>query len=202
MEAPHVRKKRIVVPKLLFVPVICVALVSHHWWREEGVVNLSFEVSALLLVAVGAIGRIWVSAFVAGRKNQELVVDGPYSVVRNPLYFFSLIGFVGAGLAFETLTFALMFAGLFFATHLPAIFAEERFLKAKFGREFDAYLDSVPRLIPKSWRQSGPTELKINAPTYTRAVLDSSLIVTMFLVAHVIEWGHLHHILPVYFRLP
>lgn len=123
------RKKRVVVPKLLFLPILCMALVSHHIWREEGLVNLTLEVSAFTLVAIAAVGRIWVSAFMSGKKNQELVVDGPYSIVRNPLYLFSFLGFFGAGLAFEQLTFAVLFAVLFLATHLPAIFGEEQFLR-------------------------------------------------------------------------
>lgn len=196
------RKKRVVVPKLLFLPILAVALVSHHRWHEEGLMNLSLEVSAFTLVALAAIGRIWVSAFMAGRKNQELVVDGPYSIVRNPLYLFSLLGFIGAGLAFEQLTFAVLFGLLFVVTHLPAILGEESFLREKFGPPFEDYMRSVPRLLPRSWNLTGPVECTFNSRVYTRAVLDSGLIMSMFLLAHVIEWGHLHHVLPVYFYLP
>lgn len=196
------RKKRVLVPKLLFIPVICVALVSHHVWNEEGLVNLSLEVAAFTCVAVAAVGRIWVSAFMAGRKNQELVVDGPYSIVRNPLYLFSLFGFIGAGLAFEQLTFATAFAALFLATHLPGILGEERFLHEKFGSPFEDYMRSVPRLLPRSLRFRGPSECTFNTTVYSRAVVDSGLIMSLFLVAHLIEWGHLHHVLPVYLHLP
>lgn len=196
------RKRRIVIPKLLFLPILSVALISHHVWQEEGVMNLSLEVAAFTLVALAAIGRIWVSAFMAGRKNQELVVNGPYSVVRNPLYLFSLLGFVGAGLAFEQLTFAILFGLLFAATHLPTIFGEESFLREKFGQPFEDYMQSVPRLLPRSWNLSGPAECTFNSSVYTRAVMDSGLIMSMFLLAHVIEWGHLHHLLPVYLYLP
>lgn len=196
------RKKRVVIPKLLFVPVICVAMISHHLWQEEGVLNLALEVSAFALVAIAAVGRIWVSAFMAGRKNQELVVDGPYSIVRNPLYLFSLLGFIGAGLAFEQLTFAMLFGLIFLATHLPTIFSEERFLRHKFGEPFDDYVCSVPRLIPNSWNLRGPAVCQFDSSTYSRAVVDSGLILSMFIVAHVIEWGHLHHVLPIYLYLP
>lgn len=196
------RKKRVVVPKLLFLPVICIALVSHHTWNEEGLVNLSLEVSAFALVAVAAVGRIWVSAFMAGRKNHELVVDGPYSIVRNPLYLFSLLGFIGAGLAFEQLTFALLFGLIFLATHLPTILGEERFLRERFGEQFEEYTCRVPRLVPRTWKISGPAECTFFAPAYSRAVVDSGLIMSMFLLAHVVEWGHLHRVLPVYLYLP
>ena len=35
--------------------------------------------------------------YVGGRKNAELVTTGPYSMMRNPLYFFSLLGVAGVG---------------------------------------------------------------------------------------------------------
>ena len=195
-------RRRVLTPKVLFLPVFVVALISHHAWREEGLLNLWFEVTALTLVVIGAIGRIWVSAYIAGRKNQELVTHGPYAIVRNPLYMFSFFAFVGAGLAFESFTFAALFAALFFATHLPAILNEERFLREKFGAKFDAYAQAVPRLIPRSWKPACPMHLRFNTSIYSRSVLDSSLIVAMFLVAQVVEWGHLHHVLPVVFLLP
>jgi protein-S-isoprenylcysteine O-methyltransferase Ste14 len=196
------RSKRVLVPKLLFIPLLGVALVSQHWWREEGMMNLALEVSAFTLLGIAAVGRIWVSAFMAGRKNKELVTDGPYSVVRNPLYLFSLLGFIGAGLAFEQLTFALLFGLLFLATHMPTILQEEKYLREKFGEQFDEYAKAVPRLLPWSWRLRGPLEQTFNASVYSRSAMDSGLILSMFLLAHVIEWGHLHEILPVYVTLP
>lgn len=198
----HTRRRRVLIPKLLFLPVLGLALVSHHTWYEEGMMNLALEVSAFTLVAIAAVGRIWVSAYVSGRKNKELVVEGPYSIVRNPLYLFSMLGFIGAGLAFEQLTFAALFVLLFMATHLPTIFMEEQFLHEKFGQQFDDYVRTVPRLLPRSWRFRGPSECTFNSSAYSRAAMDSGLIMSMFLLAHVIEWGHLHEVLPVYVHLP
>ncbi len=196
------RKKRVFIPKLVFVPLFGIAFFSQHLWREEGLLNLSFEIAAITLVTISAIGRIWTSAFVAGKKNQQLVVIGPYAIVRNPLYLFSLLGFIGAGLAFETFTFAILFALTFLVTHLPTILAEEKFLREKFGEQFEEYSQSVPRLIPRSWRPNCPVEWSFNPRVYSRSVLDSSLIVSMILVAQVVEWGHLNHVFPVYFHLP
>lgn len=195
-------KKRIVIPKLLFVPVICVAMVSHHLWREDGLLNLTLDVTAFVLLAIAAVGRIWVSAYIAGRKNKELVVDGPYSIVRNPLYLFSLLGFIGAGLAFEQLTLAALFGLIFLATHLPTIFGEERFLRNKFGEPFENYVRSVPRLVPHSWDFRGPSVCQFSSSAYSRAVLDSGLILSMLLVARIIEWGQMNHLLPIYLYLP
>jgi protein-S-isoprenylcysteine O-methyltransferase Ste14 len=195
-------RKRVIAPKLLFVPLFCVALVSHHIWSEDGVADVGMEITSLALVAIAATGRIWASAFISGKKDSELVVDGPYAIVRNPLYMFSMLGFIGAGLAFEQITFAILFTAVFFATHLPAIFAEERFLHERFGAQFEEYVRRVPRLIPRSWKPNCPLQTTFTSSAYSRAVVDSTLIIGMFLVAHIVEWGHLHRVLPVYFYLP
>ena len=43
-------------------------------------------------------GRMWSILYVGSKKNSELVTSGPYSITRNPLYFFSTFGAVGIGL--------------------------------------------------------------------------------------------------------
>src|SRR5262245_33988965 len=129
--------KRLLVPKLLFLPMIAFALLSQSVYVEDGFWDTTLEVLALVLLSIGAVGRVWVSAYISGRKNAELVTDGPYSITRNPLYFFSFIAYVGAGLAFEKLTLAVAFAVFFFLTHWPTIIAEENKLRAAFGDQFD-----------------------------------------------------------------
>ena len=107
-------RKRIILPKLLFLPLVGLAMVSHHAYQDDGPVDLSLELTGFVLLVACAMGRVWASAYISGKKNKELVTVGPYSLVRNPLYFFSLLGFIGTGLAFESITFAMLLAGLFF----------------------------------------------------------------------------------------
>ena len=113
--------KRLFIPKLLFLPAVAFALVSQHTYTEDGFWDTTWEVLSFLILTVAALGRVWTSAYISGRKNHELVVDGPYSLTRNPLYFFSFLGYVGAGLAFEKLTACLAFTIVFVFTHWPTI---------------------------------------------------------------------------------
>ena len=74
------------------------------------------EILALVgwvLVGVGVFGRIWSGSYISGSKNAKLVVDGPYSICRNPLYLFSLLAGLGVMLVSETLILPLQFAALF-----------------------------------------------------------------------------------------
>src|SRR4051812_21270939 len=112
---------RLFIPKLLFWPVIVFALISQSRYEEGGFWDTTLEVVSFLILLVGAMGRVWVSAYISGRKYNELVTDGPYSMMRNPLYFFSFLAYVGAGLAFEKVSVAIAFALAFFFTHWPTI---------------------------------------------------------------------------------
>ena len=82
----------------------------------------------------------------------ELCSDGPYSHVRNPLYLGNIIIYIGivifsggGDLLFEILVVTLIF---FIIQYSLIISLEEEVLKKKFGREYDIYSNSVPRLIP------------------------------------------------------
>jgi protein-S-isoprenylcysteine O-methyltransferase Ste14 len=43
------------------------------------------------------LGRTWCSLDISGRKKRELVTVGPYALVRNPLYIFTLLEAFGIG---------------------------------------------------------------------------------------------------------
>jgi protein-S-isoprenylcysteine O-methyltransferase Ste14 len=73
--------------------------------------------AGLILVGIATVGRLWCSLYISGRKSAELVVEGPYSICRHPLYLFSLLGVTGLGLASEVVCFAaLLFLVLFLLT--------------------------------------------------------------------------------------
>lgn len=190
-------RKRLFVPKLLFWPVIAFALVSRSAYTDGGFWDTTLEVISFLILLVGTMGRTWTSAYISGRKNFELVTDGPYSMTRNPLYFFSLLAYIGAGLAFEKVTVAVAFAVLFFLTHWSTIAAEEHKLRQRFGESFDAYARRVPRFLPRWHLLEMPEFVTFRSATFNRAILDCSLIMLTFVLGDVIKYGQHAGILPV-----
>ena len=53
--------------------------------------SLQMSIFGFILVVFGCFGRIWASLYIEGNKTKNLITAGPFSMVRNPLYFFSLI---------------------------------------------------------------------------------------------------------------
>ena len=195
-------RNRALVIKLLTVILLGVVLVSHHPFGEDTLLDDALEVSGYILLVAAGIGRLWCAAYISGNKKTQLVVSGPYSLVRNPLYFFSLLGFIGAGFALESITVAVTLALIFTLTHVPAIRAEERNLKSLFGVDFAAYMEKVPRFFPRSLAMTQPDRLEFSPRLFNRAVWECALILLIFLLAHGLEWAHAHEIIPVLIHLP
>ena len=192
--------KRLFIPKLLFLPAILFAIVSQHIYIEYGFWDTTWQVVSFLILMSAALGRVWTSAYISGRKSHELVVDGPYSLTRNPLYFFSLLAYLGAGLAFEKLTVALAFVVVFWLSHWPTILAEESKLRKKFGDLYDDYAKKVPRFWPRIGRMKLPDSVTFSPISFNRAVLHCSFIMLAYVLAHLIEYAQNAGVVPILLR--
>ena len=104
--------------------------------------------SGLVLVGIATVGRLWCALYISGRKSAELVIDGPYSMSRNPLYFFSLLGVIGLGLSSEVVSLTILLTFSFVFSYQRVIQSEEFFLEDKFGDRFRSYCAAVPRFLP------------------------------------------------------
>ena len=74
------------------------------------------EAFGLFLLTVCSIGRLWALLYISGHKTYEIITDGPYSIVRHPLYLFSLIGAIGIGMASENILIMAILS--FFICHI------------------------------------------------------------------------------------
>ncbi|MGA8110149.1 MAG: isoprenylcysteine carboxylmethyltransferase family protein [Acidobacteriaceae bacterium] len=92
------------------------------------------------------IGQNWSSA-VTIKQNHELVTDGPYALVRHPIYTGLLTAFLGSAVALGqyrgVLAFVLIFFPLWYKLRL-----EEKWMRARFGETYAAYSRRVAALIP------------------------------------------------------
>jgi protein-S-isoprenylcysteine O-methyltransferase Ste14 len=80
---------------------------------------------------------------------KNLVVDGPYQVVRNPMYWGVGAVMFGEAAVFHSLAVAELMAVLLVCMNLFVLFYEEPQLRRKFGAEYDDYCRRVPRWLPR-----------------------------------------------------
>ncbi len=92
------------------------------------------------------LGRNW-SRSVTIKQDHELIVSGPYALVRHPIYTGLLTGFLGSAIATAQVrglvAFLLIFIALFVKLRL-----EERWMRDQFGASYEAYSRRVATLIP------------------------------------------------------
>jgi protein-S-isoprenylcysteine O-methyltransferase Ste14 len=114
----------------------------------------SFWIGALLtatgiLFTVWArvhIGRNW-SGTVTIKEGHELVMTGPYAIVRHPIYAGLMLALIGSALARAEwrgiLAVVIAFLALWRKLRL-----EERWMQEQFGPAYEAYRQRVAALIP------------------------------------------------------
>lgn len=147
--------------------------VSTSAWPEGGAMDLALSDIGLVLLVVCAFGRLWSSIFIAGYKNERLITDGPYSLVRNPLYVFSFIGAIGLGFASESLLITAILTLPFLVWYPILVVEEERHLAQRHGQAWAAYALATPRFVPALRAPSQPASYAINTRQVGRAFLDA-----------------------------
>lgn len=193
---------RLFAAKTLAIVVVLCAIVTGHTYEPGGLVDFSIESVGLMLLIVGALGRVWSAAFISGKKSKMLVCVGPYSMTRNPLYFFSFLSWVGVGLSFGALTLAFVLAIVFLVTHLHTISQEEEFLHGRFGNDWEEYVCTVPRFFPRIRSMRGTPNGSFEAVPFTRVIGESALIMLAYVGTQFVEYLHAQHVIPVYLTLP
>ena len=146
---------------------------------EETLPSEIMEIVGIILIVFAILGRSWCTFYIGGRKGQEIIALGPYSVSRNPLYLFSLIGIFGIGAQTGSLLLGPILLAIGLAIFIPVIVAEERALLRRFGQVYRCYLDRVPRFGPRlsKWRDADVV------PAYPARVLRTAMEGTLLLLA-------------------
>lgn len=108
----------------------------------------------------------------SGRNTKTQIADtlnqtGMYSLVRNPLYLGNFLMYLGVVLLVRDVYIIIIFL-LFFAIYYERIiFAEESFLKNKFGNIYIEWASKTPVFIPK-WKGYIPPSLPMSWKTAIR----------------------------------
>jgi protein-S-isoprenylcysteine O-methyltransferase Ste14 len=149
---------------LLMIILILLALKDSHYVILSQESDLRWEMFCLLISFVGLGVRVLAAGYVPGgtsvRETKEQVADilntkGMYSLARNPLYLGNFIIWFGIALLLRNWWFSITIALIFWLYYERIIFAEEEFLRKKFGNAFVQWAAQTPVFIPslKNWQK-------------------------------------------------
>jgi protein-S-isoprenylcysteine O-methyltransferase Ste14 len=82
-----------------------------------------------------------------GRPTTRIVRTGPYRYTRNPDYLGQVLVYIGATLVANSWWPMFLAPAVLVVIHRGVVRREERYLEAKFGREYRDYTDRVPRWL-------------------------------------------------------
>lgn len=161
----------------------------------------TIEKIGVALVLVCVVGRMWSILYIGSRKNSELVTAGPYSITRNPLYFFSALGAVGIGLFVGSLVLAFALGLAFHVAFVMTAAKEARHLETLFGDRYRDYARRTPIFWPKPWLYEEGQEMLFSPAALRRTFLDGLVFFAAFPAIELIENLKDAGYLPMLFRL-
>jgi protein-S-isoprenylcysteine O-methyltransferase Ste14 len=195
-----VQKIRKIVLLLAVASIGALFIFGASRWSDD--VEIAIEWAGTFLIIICILGRTWCSLYIGGRKTSRLVTAGPYSVSRNPLYVFSIIGAAGIGAQLGSISVAVLsaiFAGI---VHRLVVIQEERLMLASHGEVFRDYAARVPRFLPRlsGWKNVDMLEVPPRAVVTT--FLDACFFLAAIPLAEFFEYLQNIGVLPVLIRLP
>lgn len=195
-----IEKLRLFVSQLFVIAVIILISVSGSCW-EGGLISSILFFTGIIMVGIASLGRLWCSLYIAGYKTDKLIIEGPYSICRNPLYFFSFIGAIGVGFASETILIPLIVL-IGFSIYYPFVInSEENQLKKLHKNEFLKYVNDVPKFFPKFSILKEPKEYVVKPIIFRRHMFDALWFIWFTGILEVIEELHELSIIPIIFKI-
>ena len=166
--------------------------------------SIFLDVFGFILVLVGCFGRIWSSFYIEGFKTRKLITAGPYSLMRNPLYFFSLLILIGYLCAIKSIIIALFFIFIFIFLYIPTILNEERVLLAAHDDKYNNYYKKTPRFFPsfKNYTKANDAnELIINIKKIDRVLIEILGFIFFYGLIRFLDFLHYNKFVNTYFIL-
>jgi protein-S-isoprenylcysteine O-methyltransferase Ste14 len=144
-----------------WLPVALVAcgLVVMYYVNRQGILFDSTEEIIFLSVSLfGELIRILTVGFAPGNTSgrntsygqiaDEINVSGIYSLIRHPLYVGNFFMWLGPALFLRSAWFVIVFTLVYWLYYERIMFAEEQFLRKKFGEAYDKWSETVRAVLP------------------------------------------------------
>lgn len=126
---------------------------------KETPYEIFYELFALIVSLTGLLVRGYTVGHTpkrtSGRNTRQgqvadtLNTTGIYSIVRHPLYVGNLLMWLGPAMLTGHLWFIISFCLFYWVYYERIMYAEEQFLRKKFGEKYIKWSENVPAFIPK-----------------------------------------------------
>jgi protein-S-isoprenylcysteine O-methyltransferase Ste14 len=144
------KSENIPIPEVYLIAIILSLLLKMLFPAQIFNVNWVGHILGWPVSIIGIIISVWATSEageVSMASPDRLVTTGPYAYSRNPMYVGWSLLFLGLILALNSLwSLGLLIISLVY-THFFEIVSEEKFLKKKFGTQFEEYQKNVRRYI-------------------------------------------------------
>lgn len=150
-------KRRGWIPIFLFIPAALVIWFDPREWISFN--NPAWSLGCLAVTFLGLAVRIWAIGHTprgtSGRNTKEgqiaekLNTTGVYSVLRHPLYLGNFLMWLGVILYVGNASLLIFMVAFFWIYYERIMFAEEAFIRRKFGDVFLSWAAETPAFIPR-----------------------------------------------------
>lgn len=150
-------------PLFFLVPAL-----AYMWLRGSSLPNYDTG-RAILILSAGLLGQ-FIRAYtvghtprgtsgrnIKGQVAEELNTTGIYSMVRHPLYLGNFFMWLGPVLVLESFWFTITFSLAYWLYYERIMFAEEQFLRRKFGDAYDIWSENVSAFLPAFGKYKRPS---------------------------------------------
>jgi len=180
---------------LAAAPLIVAGLSSFTYLGNSHLLDELWNAGCLLVSFAGIAVRMLTVGYVprrtSGRNTREQVAQalnttGMYSLVRHPLYLGNYLAVLGMAMFFHTWWMIVLATCIYAFFYERIMFAEEAFLRERFGKDFERWAEVTPAIIPRLrlWR---PPALPFSWRTVLRREYTGFFVVTtVFLLLEVI----------------
>jgi protein-S-isoprenylcysteine O-methyltransferase Ste14 len=189
------RRRQVVVLAILTVAAALFLVAPRETGDSDYHVWIEFGGFVAILAAIAL--RLWCTLYIGGRKSDELVTIGPYSVCRNPLYLGSMLGAVGVGMQTGMASFAIACGLICWAIFAAVVRREEAFLHGRFGPAFARYCARTPRFWPRFDRYDDGAGVGVfTTHSLKKTLRDGAVFLLALPITEVIENLHEAGLLP------
>ncbi len=172
--------------------LITASMLSRQGWLTFSAATVVLLILMLIFTALGAIMRLWGSAYVGSSivksptmHGAAMLADGPFRRTRNPLYLGTLLHTFGLAILMPP-SGTLFTIALIWILQFRLALAEEPFLAARFGQPYLDYKAAVPRFLPALTPQVPAAGAQ---PHWLQSLLGEIYFPAVFLVLAIFGWS-------------